>query len=165
MATQTLLPCLHLTISPKRLWLGCSSSITQPRRPMGSQTSHMMWAMSLQPLVHVWRAYGVSPDRYVTISRKFAKDFANSWTRSSEWPLLQAPAAFAALPPLRLPLAMSLEGLEVAESTFLWSHTSDRYANTIRAIAKSMCERVASCQLILLHSPRQPDCMGMMADA
>ena len=66
---------------------------------------------------------------------------------------------------LRLPLAMSLEGLEVAESTFLWSHTSDCYANTIRAIAKSMCERVASCQLILLHSPRQPDCMGMMADA
>ena len=74
-------------------------------------------------------------------------------------------AASAALPPLRLPLAMSLEGLEVAESTFLWSHTSDRYANTIHAIAKSMCERVASCQLILLHSPRQPDCMGMMADA
>ena len=77
---------LRLTISPKRLWLGCSSPITQPCRPMGSQTSHMMWAMSLQPLVHVWRVYGVSPDRYVTISRKFAKSFANSWTRSSEWP-------------------------------------------------------------------------------
>ena len=100
---------------------------------------------------------------YFAKVREIFREFVE--TRSSEWPLLQAPAASAALPPLRLPLAMSLEGLEVAESTFLWSHTSDRYANTIRPTAKSMCERVASCQLILLHSPRQPDCMGMMADA
>ena len=99
---------------------------------------------------------------YFAKVREIFREFVDEVIRVA---LLQAPAASTALPPLRLPLAMSLEGLEVAESTFLWSHTSDRYANTIRAIAKSMCERVASCQLILLHSPRQPDCMGMMADA
>ena len=97
---------------------------------------------------------------YFAKVREIFREFVDEVIRVA--PFLQAPAASAALPPLRLPLAMSLEGLE---STFLWSHTSDRYANTIRAIAKSMCERVASCQLILLHSPRQPDCMGMMADA